>query len=281
MSRFFETTRIPIVRGRTFDAVDAASPASVAVVNETFARTYWGGLDPIGQRLRPGGTMPWFTVIGVARDIKQTGVDEDVRPEAYVFVDQLASPTLTSFLSVTPATMHVVLRTALPPATLASTVARLVAEVDPAVPVARLREMDDVFAESIRRPRLMADLLALFSALALILAAIGTYGVLASTVAERRREIGIRLALGANRLRLLRQVMMQGLVLAAVGLVAGVAAAVGLNRLLSSLLFGVTPADLVNLAIVMASIIGVAAIASWFPAWRASRLDPTVVLRMD
>ena len=281
MSNFFETTRIPIVQGRAFDAVDAASPGSVAIVNETFARTYWKGLDPIGQRLRPGGTMPWFTAIGVARDVRQTGVDEDVRPEAYVFVDQLATPTLTSFLSVTPATMHVVLRTALPPAALASTVARIVGEVDPAVPVARLREMDDVFADSIRRPRLLADLLALFSALALILAAIGTYGVLASTVAERRREIGIRLALGANRLRLLRQVMMQGLVLATVGLVAGLAAALGLNRLLSSLLFGVRPADLLNLAIVMASIIGVAAVASWFPAWRASRLDPTVVLRMD
>jgi ABC-type antimicrobial peptide transport system permease subunit len=127
----------------------------------------------------------------------------------------------------------------------------------------------------------MADLLALFSALALILAAIGTYGVLASTVAERRREIGIRLALGANRGRLLRQVMTQGLVLAAAGLGAGLVAAIGLNRLLSSLLFGVRPADLLNLVIVMASIIGVAALASWFPAWRASRLDPTAVLRMD
>ena len=127
----------------------------------------------------------------------------------------------------------------------------------------------------------MAQLLALFSGLALLLAAIGTYGVLASMVAERRREMGIRLALGANRARLLRQVMTQGLLLGAIGVAAGAAGALVVTRLLTSLLFGVQPADLLTLAIVVPSIVGIAAIASWLPAWRASRLDPTAVLRID
>jgi ABC-type antimicrobial peptide transport system permease subunit len=172
-------------------------------------------------------------------------------------------------------------RAALPLATLAPTIARVVHEVDPAVPVARLREMDEVFADSIRRPRLLAQLLTLFSALALLLAAIGTYGVLASMVAERRHEMAIRLALGARRAQLLRQVMTQGLMLAGTGVAIGLAGILSLNRLLTSLLFGVHPADVLTLAIVIPSIVGVAALACWLPAWRASRLDPNVVLRAD
>src|SRR5262249_5451242 len=149
-------------------------------------------------------------------------------------------------------------------------------EVVPAVPVARLREMDEVFSESIRRPRLLAHLLTLFSALALLLAAIGTYGVLASMVVERRREMGIRLALGADRGRVLGQVMTQGLVLAGTGIVVGLAGALSLGRLLRSLLFGVQPADVMTLAVVIPSIVAVAALASSLPAWRASRLDPNL-----
>jgi putative ABC transport system permease protein len=128
---------------------------------------------------------------------------------------------------------------------------------------------------------LLADLLTLFSAAGLLLAAIGTYGVLASMVAERRREMGIRLALGANRRRLLTHVMAQGLALAGTGVVIGLVGALGLNRLLASLLFGVQPADVTTLAIVAPSIVATAALACWLPAWRASRLEPNVVLRGD
>jgi putative ABC transport system permease protein len=138
-----------------------------------------------------------------------------------------------------------------------------------------------VFAESIRRPRLLAQLLTVFSVLALVLAAIGTYGVLASMVVERRRELGIRLALGADRGRLLRHVLGQGLALAAAGVVLGLAGAFGLTRFLSSLLFGVQPVDVISLAIAVTAITVVAAAASCLPAWRASRLDPNVVLRME
>jgi ABC-type antimicrobial peptide transport system permease subunit len=220
-------------------------------------------------------------VIGVAKSVKQTGVDQPVGAEAYLLVDQLATDSPTTWVAFSPTTMHVVVRTTLPLTTLAPIIARVVRDSDPAVPVARLREMDEVFTESIGRPRLLAQLLTVFSGLGLLLAAIGTYGALASMVAERRREMGIRLALGANRAQLLRHVMMQGLTLACIGVTVGLAGALGLNRLLTSLLFGVQPADLVTLAIAIPLIVGMAALACWLPAWRASRLDPNVVLRAE
>jgi putative ABC transport system permease protein len=284
MSTFFETTGIPIMQGRGFQATDVASAGGVAVVNETLAKTYWTGRNPIGQRLRPATdnpTNPWFTVIGVARDVMQTGVDQPVRPEVYALVDQVSTASLTSFLSISPTTMHVVARTTLPLPTLAPTIARVVRDVDPAVPVARLREMDKVFTESIRRPRLLAQLIGAFGVLALLLAAIGTYGVLSYMVTERRREIGIRMALGANRSRVLAQIMKHGLLLTAIGVAAGLAGALGLNRLIASLLFGVQPTDTTTLAAVILTISLVAVVACGLPAWRASRLDPNVVLRED
>jgi putative ABC transport system permease protein len=281
MTDFFETTGIPIAGGRSFQPADAASEGGVALVNETLANTYWQGTDPIGQRLRPGGTMPWYTVIGVVKDVKQTGVDEPVRAEAYMLVDQVATDKPVNFLGITPTTMNVVVRTALPLSTLAPTIARVVRDLDPRVPVAGLRDMNAVFTDSIRRPRLLAQLLTVFSFLALTLAAIGTYGVLASLVTERRREIGIRLAIGADRWRVLGQIMRQGLRLAAAGLILGLAGSLALNRLLGTLLFGVDPIDPGTMSAVAVMVVGVAALACWLPAWRASRLDASVILRAD
>jgi putative ABC transport system permease protein len=177
--------------------------------------------------------------------------------------------------------MNVVLRTNLPPAALSPTIEGVVHEVDPTVPIVRLRDMDAVFADSIRRPTLLAQLLGAFAALALLLAAIGTYGVLSYAVTERRREIGIRIALGAGRSTVLTQVMKQGLQLTAVGIVVGLAGALALNRLIASLLFGVQATDAATIGGVIATITIVAAIACWLPAFRASRLDPNVVLRTD
>ena len=281
MSGFFETMRIPILQGRSFQPSDVVSDAGVAVVNESMANRYWNGQNAIGQRLRPAATQPWFTVIGVAKDVKQSGVDQAVGAEAYLLVDQLATDSPRTWVAISPTTMHVALRTTTLLETLAPTITQVVRRVDPTVPVARLREMDDVFAESIRRPRLLADLLALFSALALLLATIGIYGVLASLVAERCREIGIRMSLGADRSRVLGQIMKQGLLLTGIGVAAGLVGALGLNQLLSSLLFGVQPTDPTILVAVTATIVLVAAVASGLPAWRASRLDPNVALRDD
>src|SRR5204863_3699076 len=172
-----------------------------------------------------------------------------------------------------------VLRTTLPPAGLSRTLERLVRDVDPGVPIVRLREMDEAFAESIRRPRLLAQLLGAFAGLALLLAVVGTYGVLSYMVTERRREIGIRMALGACRSHVLTQIMKQGLQVTALGVTIGLAGALAVTRLIASLLFGVQPTDIVTIAFVIATITTVAVVASWLPAWRASRLDPNVALR--
>jgi predicted permease len=280
-SGYFDTMGIPIVQGRGFEPADAASPAMVAVVNETLVNTVWKGLNPIGQRLRPccGDQVPWRTVIGVAKDVKQGGVDQPTGAELYFFVDQTARHLPPP--NNVPVTMHVAVRSAVPEPTLAQTIERVVREAAPSVPVTRLREMDAVYADAIERPWLLAQLTSGFAGLALLLAAIGTYGVLSFMVAERRREIGIRLALGENRLSVLAHVMRQGLMLTGAGIVTGVAAALALNRLMSSLLFGVRPTDPVTMIAVVATIAIVAAAACWVPAWRASRLDPNVVLRED
>jgi ABC-type antimicrobial peptide transport system permease subunit len=175
--------------------------------------------------------------------------------------------------------MNVAMRTTLPPAALSRTIERMVGDVAPGVPVVRLRDMDSVFAESIRRPALLAQLLGAFAGLALLLAAIGTYGVLSYMVTERRREIGIRVALGATRSHVLTEIIKQGLQVTTLGIIIGLAGALAVNRLMASLLFGVQPTDTMTFALVVATITAVAVVASWLPAWRASRLDPNVVLR--
>ena len=203
---------------------------------------------------------------------KERGVEQSAGAELYVSLDQLG---------ISPATMNVVLRTTLPPAALSGTIERLVREVDPAVPIVRLRDMESVFAESIRRPRLLAQLLGTFAGLALLLAAVGTYGVVSYMVTQRRREIGIRIALGAARSSVIALVMKQGLQATIIGVIVGLAGAFGVTRLMASLLFGVQPTDAATIAAVTATISIVAGIACWLPAWRASRLDPNVVLRTD
>ena len=276
MGDYFGTMGIPIVAGRGFESTDNASAGKVAIVNQTLARRIWKGRNPIGQRVRPpGGSFGagddvWHTVIGVARDVRQRGVERPAGTELDVSLDQHR---------VAPPSMNVVMRTTLPAAALSATIERAVREVDAAVPVVRLRDMDAVFAESIRRPKLLAQLLGAFAGLALLLAAIGTYGVLSYMVTERRREIGIRVALGAVRSRVLTGILKEGLQVTALGVAIGLAGALALNRLLASLLFGVQPTDTVTIAVVIATITAVAVAASWLPAWRASRLDPNVVLR--
>jgi putative ABC transport system permease protein len=290
MSDYFKTMGIPIVAGRGFEAIDTISEDRVVVVNETLANRLWSGRDPIGQRLRPNlrasvGTMtnPWHTVIGVAKDVKEAGVDRDAGGELYLFIDQPGPPidgTERPWVITAPTTMHVVLRTHLAAAALATTLERAVRAMSPSVPIVGLREMDAVFDESIGRPRLLAQLLVGFAGLALLLAVLGVYGVLSFMVAERRREIGIRLAVGATGRQVVALVMRHGLVAAASGLAIGLAGAVSLNRLFASLLFGVSPTDPATLAAVTATMALGAALACGIPAWRASRVDPNVVLRV-
>jgi ABC-type antimicrobial peptide transport system permease subunit len=258
----------------------------VAIVNETFVRTFWKGLDPIGRRVRPrfGDQTPWVTVIGVVKDVKQAGVDQPTGTELYLLIDQLPRvfPTVPAARLgdlLGDGSMHIMLRSALPPASLQASIANAVGEADPALPIIRLRALEDVFRDSVRRPRMLMQLFAGFAGLALLLAAVGTYGVLSYTVTQQRREIGIRMALGAERPAVLRTVMGQGLKLTCVGLAGGLAAALLLTRLMESLLFAVRPNDPATVAGVAALITAVAAAASLAPAVRATRVDPIVALK--
>ena len=289
MSDYFKTMGIPIVAGRGFEAIDTALGGRAVVINETLANRLWNGRDPIGQRVRPNmrasvGTSvnPWHIVIGVAKDVKEAGVDRDAGAELYLFIDQPGPPIdgTETWVTNAPTTMNVVLRTNLAASALAQTLERALRDVNPSVPIVGLRQMDAVFDESIGRPRLLAQLLRAFAGLALLLAVLGVYGVLSFMVAERRREIGIRLAIGATRGGIVALVMKQGLVIASIGLTAGLAGALGVNRLFASLLFGVHPTDPGMLAAVAAIVAIVALVACGLPAWRASRLDPNAVLRV-
>jgi predicted permease len=290
MSDYFKTMGIPILAGRGFEAIDTTSEDRVVIINETLANRLWPGRDPIGQRLRPNlsgsiGTSvnPWHAVIGVAKDVKEGGVDRDAGAELYLFVDQPGPPidgTKRPWVTTAPPTMNVALRTNIAAPALAQTLERAVRAINPSVPIVGLREMDAVFDESIGRPRLVAQLLGAFAGLALLLALVGVYGVLSFMVAERRREIGIRLAIGATRGRVVALVMKQGLVIAFTGLAVGLAGALSVNRLLASLLFGVAPTDPLTLGAVTLALAIVAALACGLPAWRASRLDPNTALRL-
>ena len=275
MGDYFRTMGIPIVAGRGFDAT--AANESVVVINETLAHKVWKGRNPIGERVRPnlGAAIGlagnrWHTIIGVARDVKQGGVERAIGTEIYVSLDQIgmAAPT-----------MNAVLRTALPPAALAPILDKEVRAVDANVPVVRLQNMESAFADAIRRPRFLAQLLGAFAVLALILAVIGIYGVLSYLVTERRRELGIRMALGAQRSRVIGLVMKDGLFLTAVGLLFGILGAFSLSRAIAALLFGIRATDPVTLLSVVTAVTFASACACWVPAWRASRLDPNVMLR--
>jgi putative ABC transport system permease protein len=278
-SRYVETMGIPVVEGRPFLPSDANGPL-VVLINETMARTFYNGQSPVGRRVRPSAppsaNVPWMTIVGVLKDVKQGGLDKKTGTELYFDVEQSYR-----IPNATPRTMNVVLRTSLTPEVLSATIHRTVEALDPTLPVVKLQTMDDVFADAIGRPRLLAQLLGIFAGLALLLAALGAYGVLSYMVAERRREIGIRMALGADRGSVLAMVLRQGLGLTAAGVIIGLVIAFAVNRVLTSLLFGVEPNDPLTVGGVVALIATVALVACIVPAHSASRVNPMVVLREE
>jgi predicted permease len=282
-SSYFETMGIPIVLGRAFGQADIAGPP-VAIVNEAFVRAFWNGADPIGRRVRSrfGGANPWLTVVGVAKDVKQAGVDQPAGTEVYFMLDQIPRifpPWVTGEFGC--ACMHVALRSTLSRDALQPAIARVVGDADATIPIIRLREIDEVVRESVRQPRMLLHFFGAFAGLALLLAALGTYGVLSWLVTHRRRELGIRMALGARRGAVIRQVMAQTLMPTAAGIVAGVAAAILLGRWMDTLLFEVDPVDPATLGAVVGAVLLVAVLAGLLPARRATRVDPTEVLRAD
>lgn len=272
---YLETMGIPVVDGRGFQSTDVTG-APVLLVNEALARTFFKGRSAVGQRINIFYTQEtqWFTIVGVVRDVKQGGVGNKVGTELYLLNDQL--PRLTAYA---PRAMNVVVRTTAPVDTLAPALTRVVQSADPSLPIVKMRSMDQIFEDSAARPRFLAELLAAFAALALALAAIGTYGILSYVVTERTREIGIHMALGATRGSVLAMVLSQGMRLIALGLAAGLAASVVLTRLLRTQLFNVTPTDPATLSSVAAFIAIVGLVACYIPARRATAVDPMVTLR--
>jgi predicted permease len=274
---YFQTMGIPVVQGRGFQPPDATSPDLVVVVNKTLAERFWKGRNPIGQRLQPCcfRQRPWFTVVGVAADVKQGGIDRNAGTEIYFPLDQIAR------LGATIGTIHVVVRTTAPFDESAPFLRDVARAIDPTVPIVRLREMNDVLQESIRRPRLLSSGVTILAALALLIAVIGTYGLLSYSVTTRRREIGVRMALGASRAAILTQMLRWGLAMVLIGTVAGIAAAIGLSRFITSLLFGIAATDAATLMAVAAGVVAAGTLACSIPAWRASCLKPLLLIREE
>jgi putative ABC transport system permease protein len=270
---YFSTMHIPFIQGRDFTDADKAGSEPVVVVSESFARRFWPHQNPIGRHVGltflPG---PARTVIGIVGDVKLNGLDlkQPVQAVYSALLQNSNNPVMT-----------LVVRTATPPTSLTSALTGAVHQVDPQVPVAGVLTMDDILDQSLSQQQLNMTLLAIFGGLALLLAAIGIYGVQAYAVRHRVREIGIRLALGAQRRDVLRLIIGQGLILTGIGISAGLVLAVGLTRLMASQLYGVSATDPLMLAAVVVVLTLVAVAACYVPARRAMKVDPTVALRYE
>ena len=274
---YLDTMGIPLLDGRDFSLADTTGSPAV-LINETMARTFFASPNAaLGRRLRTGFNpqAPFYNIVGVVKDVKQGGLGSKTGTEIYFLAEQ----SLKINPNGGPRSMNIVVRSDLPFDALAPQIRRVVQSMDTTLPIVRLRTMEDVFGASVSRPRLLTQLLGIFAGLALLLAAIGTYGILAYTVSERRREIGIHMALGATRGNVLNKILGQGLRLTALGLVIGLAAALGLTRVLQAQLFNVKPTDPLTVTAVSAFIALVAFVACYIPASRATRVDPMVVLR--
>jgi putative ABC transport system permease protein len=273
---YFETMGISLLQGRGFSVQDKVDSPAVALVSETMARRFWPDQDPTGRRLTPGSptsTDPndWITVIGVVKDVRQFELVSEARPQMYLSYVQ------AGFF----APNDLVVRTDLDPLSLASAVRRAVWEVDKDQPVSKIRTMEEIVSESVARQRFSMMLLGVFAALALALAAVGIYGVMSYSVAQRTREFGIRMALGAQRSDVLKLAVGQGLKLVLVGIAIGLGAAFLLTRVMSSLLFGVSATDPLTFITISLVLVGVAVLASFIPALRATKIDPMVALRYE
>jgi predicted permease len=275
----FEALGTRLVRGRWFTPQDTTDSAPVSVVNETMARTYWKDGNALGGRMRMGGmpVRPWTTVVGIVADERHNGVTGIVKEKFYVPHSQWHVATGGSIIR----NVFLVVRTAGEPLSLAGAVRAEIRQMDANLPVANVRPMSDVVSTALATPRLTSFLLGAFAAIALALAAVGIYGVLAYLVSQRTHEIGIRLAIGANRTQVLGMILKQGMTLAIGGIVIGLVAALALTRLMQSLLYQVTASDPTTFVIVPIALLAVTLIASYLPALRATRVSPTTALRVQ
>ena len=268
---YFETMGIPIVSGRPFSPNDREGNPPVLIISRLMADRFWAGENPIGRRvlLSNGTTAPW-TIVGVAADVRSSSLSEPPQPEMYAAHAQTGARAMTF-----------VLRSALPAAEVLSASREAVRGFDPKLPLIRPGSESALVARETARPQFYLVLLALFAGVAVALAAVGIYGVVAYTVAQRTREIGVRLALGADPSEVVRLIMWDGLRPAALGLVIGAAGAVAGGRVIARFLYQVQPRDPVTMAFVVATVIGVVLVACFIPSRRAARIPPAVALRME
>jgi predicted permease len=268
---YFQTTGIPLLGGRDFDERDAEDRPGVVIVNEAFVARHFNGQGALGKRLSfRGAEGPWYEIVGVARDSKYRALSEGPTPFVYLPLAQNHETGMT-----------LLVRTAGDPASVAAAVRSEVQAIDRHVPLTGVRPMAELIGNSLYAARMGAILLGVFAFIALALAAVGVYGVMAFSVARRTREIGIRMALGAERRDVLRLVLKEGMTLVAVGVVVGLTAAAAVTRLLASFLYGVSVTDAATFAAVPALLAGVALLACYVPARRATRVDPLVALRYE
>jgi putative ABC transport system permease protein len=274
---YFSALGARLKGGRVFTAADRADSQAVAIVNEGFARRYLAGQDPLGKRLREGGSDKWRTIVGVIADVKHSGPAEEARPEVSLPYSQLEP----GFMSTWSRGLYFVVRGKMPASALASTTRAQVAAIDPEMSLNAMQPMAALASEAVSEPRFRTILFGTFAALAVGLASIGVFGVLSYLVTQRTREIGIRVALGATTRDILRMVVGRGLALAGTGLAIGLLAAIPLTRLMQSLLFEVKPLDIPTLAGVVFGLTLVAGLASYLPARRALRIEPTTALNLE
>jgi len=270
---YFETMKIPLISGRFFTEQDTKESAQAVIVDENLARTYWPGTVPIGRRLKMGGAnskAPWLTVIGVVGNVKHYALDADSRVALYL-----------SHLQFTINSLSVAVRTTNDPLSLAAAVTREARAIDPNVPIYDVKSMEQLLSASLARRRFAMLSLVLFAALAVLLASVGIYGVMSYMVAERTREIGIRMAMGAETRNVLKLVIKQGMSLAGVGVGIGLAGAAVMTRVMTNLLFGVRASDPLTFAVIALLLVAVALLACYLPARRAAKVDPMVALRHE
>jgi predicted permease len=272
---YFQALRIPLLRGQTFGAQDATRPVDEAIVSHAFAEQYWPGTSPLGKRVRPLGGR-WYTIVGEVGDVRYDGLEKPPSETVY-FPIVVAGPQHTN--ASLPSALSLVVRTEAGEGETLSAIRRIVAALDPTIPTYDEGSLQQLVHDASARARALALLLAIASVVTLLLGAVGLYGLMAYSVSIRRRELGIRMALGARPADISRMVSLHGLRLAGVGIVIGMACALAASQLLRGLLYGVSPTDLATLSATPAALLVVAFIASWIPAHRAAAVHPAEALQ--
>ena len=270
--RYFETVGLPLLAGRTFSSSDREDAAPVAIASTSLVRKYWPGETGLGKRLRFGDnpTDPWITVVGVVGDSRQLGLDKDPPPVLYIPYQQFPLPF-----------MNLAVRSTAPDAAVVNLMREVVTAADPHLPPGEVASLEAIIDRSIAEPKFRTLLLSAFAVTALVLAAVGVYGLISYSVAQRRREIGIRVALGAQPAQVIMPVVREGLTLALTGAAIGLAGAFAGARVIARFLFGVSPVDPITFAAVSVLMIAIALLATYIPSRRALGVDPIEALRTE